>query len=268
MKKNLISDIERYIKEKGIPVFAAADADILNRTAPEGFRPMDFLPGAKSMLILAKPLPVSVFTPDNDPAYSFYTRAFTTYYNILNEAANGLSLMLESGGFDSLPVPSYSPLKYNGGEPRGLISFKHAAAAAGLGKIGKNTLFIHPEYGNVLRLGGVITTMKWPSVRPPAEFRKLCPEGCALCVQACPVGALKDGTIDKTACMTHCVRHVLMPPRFMMRFLGSMMRRSRIISNFIELFTLNFFEEYGIRCVKCLTACPHFPGRERGTSPE
>jgi epoxyqueuosine reductase len=261
MKKNLITDIEHYIKKKGIPVFAAANAGILNQTAPEGFRPMDYLPGAKSMLILAKPLPVAVFSPGNDPGYSFYTRSFTTYYNLMNETANEISLMLEVGGFSSLPVPSYSPLKFHQGEPWGLISFKHAAAAAGMGKIGKNTLFIHPEYGNVLRFGGVLTTMEWPSARP-AEFRKLCPEGCALCIQACPVGALEDGTIDKTVCMTHCIRHVMMPPRFMMRFLRSVMRRSRRMSSFMELFTLNFFEEYGIRCVKCLTSCPHFPGRE------
>jgi epoxyqueuosine reductase QueG len=263
MEKNVISRVERYVKEKSVPVFAAVDAEVLNQSAPEGFRPMDYLPEAKSMLILAKPLPASVFSTDNDPLYAFYTRAFTTYYHLMNEAASGISLMLEEAGFASLPVPSYSPLRFHRGEPRGVLSFKHAAAAAGLGKIGKNTLFIHPEYGNVLRFGGVLTSMKWPAGRP-AEFKRLCPEGCALCVHACPVGALRDGAIDKTACMTHCIRHVMMPPRFMMRFLSSIMRRSRMISGFMELFTLNFFEEYGIRCVKCLTACPHFPGREAG----
>ncbi|MBN1495762.1 MAG: epoxyqueuosine reductase [Spirochaetes bacterium] len=267
MKKNLMSDIERYIKSRDIPVFAAADAERLNQTAPEGFRPMDYLPGAKSVLLLAKPLPVSVFSSANDPGYSFYIRAFTSYYNLMNESANQISVMLESEGFASLPVPSYSPLTFYRGEPRGLISFKHAAEAAGLGRIGKNTLFIHPEYGNVLRFGGVLTTMKWPAVRSgQAGAGKSCPEGCTLCIQACPVGALKGGTIDKTACMTRCIKHVMMPPRFMMRFLGAVMRKSTKLTRFMELFTLNFFEEYGIRCVNCLTACPHFPGRKLNAS--
>lgn len=264
MKKNLIPDIERYIKSRDIPVFAAADAERLNKTAPEGFRPMDYLPDAKSVLILAKPLPVSVFSSANDPGYFFYTRAFTSYYNLMNEAANQISVMLEGEGFASLPIPSYSPLTFYRGEPRGLISFKHAAEAAGLGRIGKNMLFIHPEFGNVLRFGGVLSTMKWPSPRPgQTDAGKSCPDGCTLCIQACPVRALKDGAIDKMACMTHCIKHVMMPPRFMMRFLGTVMRKSTKLTRFMELLTLNFFEEYGIRCVNCLTACPHFPGRKR-----
>ncbi|MBN2160908.1 MAG: epoxyqueuosine reductase [Spirochaetes bacterium] len=259
MKKNLLSELKQYTQDRGIPILAAADAELLNKTAPEGFRPMDHLQGAKTVLVLAKPLPLSVYSVPDDKDYNFYVRAFTTSFNLMNDVANNLALMMEKEGYRSLPVPAYSPLRFHQGEPWGMLSFKHAAAAAGLGKIGKNTLFIHPEYGNVLRFGGVVTTMEWPTGKP-AEFKKLCPEGCALCVHACPVGALKNGTIDKTACMTRCIRHVMMPPRFMMRFFRAIMRKSRVLSRFMELFTLNFFEEYGIGCMACLTSCPHFPG--------
>lgn len=259
MKKNLAVELKKYVDERGIPLLGAASAELLNRTAPEGFRPRDYLPGAKTMLILAKPLPLSVLLVPDDHDYNFYVRAFTTSYNLMNDVANDLALMMEKEGYRSLPVPAYSPLKFHQGEPWGTMSFKHAAAAAGLGKIGKNTLFIHPEYGNILRFGGVLTEMDWPAGRP-AEFKNLCPEGCALCVHACPVGALKDGKIDKTACMTRCIRHVMMPPRIIMRLLRSVMRKSGKMSRLMEQLTLNFFEEYSIGCMACLTSCPHFPG--------
>jgi epoxyqueuosine reductase len=258
MQENLVDEIKSYLLTRGIPVIGAADAETLNRTAPEGFRPSDYLPGAKTMLVLGHPLPLSVFTVPNDRAYTSYTRAYMTAYALINEVASFICLKMESGGYPSMPIPSYSPIKFHDGEPWGILSFKHAAAAAGLGKIGKNTLLIHPQYGNVLRFGGVLTAMPWPS-GTPQEFEKLCPAGCKLCLEACPVGALRDGTIDKTACMTYCVNHVLMPPRFIMRILRPLMRKSNGFSRFISLFTFNFFEEYGIRCVQCLLACPYFP---------
>jgi epoxyqueuosine reductase len=262
MTKKLIREIEKTVRERGIPLLSIAGADSLNRKAPEGFRPMDYLPGARSMLILARPLPLSVFTVPDDRTYKFYIRSFTTYYNLMDAASNAIAMKLEQAGFPSLPIPSYSPLRFHGGEPRGLMSFKHAAEESGMGKIGRNTLLIHPEYGNVLRFGGVLTAMEWPA-GAAAAMKDPCPAGCSLCEKACPAGALGDGAINKTACMTRCISHVLMPPRPVMSFLGAIMRRSARLSRLMELFTLNFFENYGINCMACLLACPHFPGRKK-----
>jgi len=152
--------MDKIIKKAGefdIPVVAVADAERLNLTAPTGFRPGDYLSGARSVVILARQLPKSVFVSGNDPHYMFYTRAFADNYRRMNDAACTIATMLESEGFPSLAVPAYSPLKFYRGEPCGMISFKHAAAEAGIGKLGKNTIFIHPEHGNILRLGGLIT---------------------------------------------------------------------------------------------------------------
>jgi epoxyqueuosine reductase len=125
----------------------------------------------------------------------FYTRAFADNYRRMNDAACVIATMLESEGFPSLAVPAYSPLKFYRGEPCGMISFKHAAAEAGIGKLGKNTIFVHPEYGNILRLGGFITTAELPTGRPK-EYKNICPPSCNLCEKACPVGALSDGEIN------------------------------------------------------------------------
>jgi epoxyqueuosine reductase len=259
MRKSLINEVETYVQDRGIPILGAARADELNRRAPEGFRPQDMMPGAKSVLIFAKPLPQAVFQTPVNLDNMFYTRSAYTYYQLMDSVANSVCLMLEGEGFLSLPIPAYSPLRFVEGEPRGLMSLKHAAARAGIGKIGKNTLLIHPEAGNVLRLGGLITALEWP-VSEPAETDHICPDGCRRCEDACPVGALKDGEIDKVRCLGTCIKHTMLPPVWMLSFMKGIVGRSRMLTRFMELFSLNFFEIYGIGCAECLKACIHFPG--------
>ena len=262
MSVNRMNVIVKKAMEFDIPVVAVADAERLNSTAPAGFRPSDYLPGARSVVVFARQLPTSVFVPENDPHYMFYTRAFADNYRRMNDAGGTIASILESEGFASLPVPAYSPLKFHRGEPRGIISFKHAAAEAGIGKLGKNTIFIHPEYGNTLRLGGIITTAELPVGRPK-EYNKICPASCSLCEKACPVGALSDGEINITRCMTNCIGHTLLPPYPIQSVLRWMAGKSTHVSSFMEFFTTSMFENYGIRCMECLLVCPHFPDRKQ-----
>lgn len=270
MIEDLVNDIRKYFHQRDIPIISAASAEAYNNKAPEGFRPEEMLPGAKTIVIMAKPLPLSVFlAPKNNMIYSFYTSAYSSYYGIMNSAASTACLMMQDAGFPSLPIPSYSPLKFHEGEPRGLISLKHSAVAAGLGKMGKNTLLIHPEHGNILRLGGLLTTMEWPLDEPDEaqEYQKLCPEKCTNCIDACPVQALSHDGIDKTKCMGHCIKHTLMPPQWFLPYLRWGVKKSRFMTNLMELFTLSFFESYGVGCFECLRKCPHFPSVPRKTFP-
>ncbi|MDY6825411.1 MAG: hypothetical protein SWH68_16685 [Thermodesulfobacteriota bacterium] len=261
MTTAIVEDVQHYLRQKDIPVFGMADARSLSRKAPEGFRPDELLPGAGTVLVTARPLPLSVFqTSRNNGIYSFYTAAFHTYYQMMNEAMNALCVMIEAAGHAALPVPAYSPLRFHGGEPRGLISLKHAAVEAGLGKMGKNTLLIHPDKGNILRLGGLITTLEWPDYGAPQELPRICPEKCDLCRRACPVGALSDKGIDIMKCMGNCIDHTLMPPGWNLRMLRAVVKRSRLLTRFMDQLTLSFFGNYGVSCFACLKACPHFPG--------
>ena len=263
MSPTILADIGAALDRKDIPVFGVADAGLLNRTAPAGFRPEDVLPGARSVLIVARPLPLSIFqTPRNGRIYSFYSSAFHAYYQATNEAVNAVCLMIGYAGHTALPIPSYSPLKFHDGEPRGLVSLKHAAVAAGLGKMGKNTLLIHPREGNILRLGGLVTTLDLPA-DGPGDFPNLCPPGCRKCLEACPVGALSEKGIDKMQCMGNCIEHLLMPPRWFLSLLRWPVSKSRFLTDVIDLFALSFFQSYGISCFACLTACPFFPGNRR-----
>ena len=265
MDNDIINSVRQYIKKKNIPIIGAARAEALNQKAPPEFRPEDLLPGSKSILIYAKPLPGTVYlTPNttNNSFYTFYTRSYLTNYKIIDETSDTACYMLEEAGYPSLPIPSYSPLRFYKGEPRGYISLKHAAVEAGLGKMGKNTLLIHPERGNTLRLGGLLTTMKW-TYNEPAEYPELCPDGCDLCEKACPGNALNNGNIDIMRCLRYCVKHTMLPPKWLLPNMKWIVSKSRRISRFMELFSLSFFENYGIGCIACLEKCPHFPALKK-----
>jgi epoxyqueuosine reductase len=259
MSAGVIDNIQTYMDKKNI-IIGAASAEALNAAAPEGFRPKDLLPGAKTVLVLARPLPLAVFQVPGEKN-AFYQRSSYTHYLIMDQLANDVCLLLQQAGYRSLPVPSYSPLRFFEGEPRGIISLKHAAVYAGLGALGKNTLLIHPEHGNIMRLGALITEMEWPHYAAVAE-KSPCPENCRLCEKACPVGAFRDGKIDKMKCMGTSVGHILLPPGFMLPFMKRVVAGSRRMTKFMELTSLNFFETYGIHCFSCLKACIHFPANK------
>lgn len=63
---------------------------------------------------------------------------------------------------------------------------------AGLGVIGKNTLLLTPKYGNMVWLGGIITSA--PLAGDTMIEKKVCTDNCRICIDACPVQAL-DGSL-------------------------------------------------------------------------
>ncbi len=258
----IMEAIKERLASKEIPIFGIASAAKLDQKAPEGYRPCDVLEGARSVIILAKPLPLQVFLTKEDHLSKYYTMAFTSYYGILNEAAISLSLMFEDAGHLSMPLPSYSPVRYNQGKIRGVFSFKHAAVEAGIGKMGKHSLLIHPDKGTALRLGGLLTTLELtPDL--PGDFSKLCPDNCHKCEEACPVNAIDNGAIDQVNCMSNCINHSLIPPRFIASlFMKSPLGKSALSDKIMEIFTLSFVDNYGIKCFECLKVCPHFPGHK------
>ncbi len=261
MKDTALDSIRHYTMRHGL-LMGVARADTLNEKAPAGFRPEDLMQGARSVLVLAKPLSLGVFLADGT---MFYQRSAHSYYTLMDEAANMISSMIEKTGSRALPVPAYSPLRFQKGEPRGLISLKHVAAESGLGRLGRNTLLIHPEFGNIMRLGALVTDMDWPEYSAPLDFNP-CPKGCHACERLCPIGAIRDGSVDKVACLGKCVKHVLLPPSFMLPIIKYIVARSIVMTRFMELLSLNFFETYGIGCMECLKACIHFPGNRKGST--
>ncbi|MDR0271818.1 MAG: hypothetical protein LBI27_00675 [Clostridiales bacterium] len=114
------------------------------------------------------------------------------------------------------------------GRYRGTVSAKHCAVAAGLGRIGRNTLLTTPEYGNMIWLTTVLSE---------AEFEPdniltgtPCQPDCSVCKDNCPVNALGNPEMNQNACFAYA-------------------------------FHTEPGEEFTLKCHKCRTLCPNCLGK-------
>ncbi len=174
--------------------------------APAGHHPADILPGAKSVVVCARPIPAGVF---DGPATS-YQSVMDAVHRQLDLLATQMALFLEGEGGKAVPVPSDEPYRHWEAERsygRGDLSHKHAAQAAGLGKLGKNSLLIAPHFGNRLHLVSIATDI---ALAPdPIMDWEPCPEKCTLCIRACPAGAIGEGQqVDQALCRSVMIQRL------------------------------------------------------------
>lgn len=73
-----------------------------------------------------------------------------------------------------------------------------AAVLCGLGVKGKNGLLINRKYGSFCFIGEIVTDALLPFDTPDGGG---CLD-CGLCVEKCPGGALCDGAVDKSKCLS------------------------------------------------------------------
>jgi len=80
-----------------------------------------------------------------------------------------------------------------------------AAVRAGLGRIGRNTLFCAPDTGTFVLIHTFIVDAELEYGAPPEASEKVthCPPDCRLCIDACPTKAITaDCRVDPRRCLT------------------------------------------------------------------
>jgi epoxyqueuosine reductase QueG len=184
------AELKRFALSKGADLVGIAPVDRFEQ-APEGHGPKDILPGARAVVAIAKRIPNGVV--EAGPATSYHN-AMVTLHAQLDLIACEVAAYIERHGGLAVPVPSDEPYYHWEAENlygQGDLSHKHAAQAAGLGRLGKNSLLITPEFGNRVHLVSIVTSFE---LEPdPIVERELCPIRCTLCIEACPVGAIGEG---------------------------------------------------------------------------
>jgi len=142
---------------------------------------------------------------------------------------------MENKNIIAVPVGAISPtlIDKRTNRFRNIVSVKHAAVLAGLGYMGKNTLLITGEFGNMVWLAAVLVNIE---LEPDRIINKKCPEECFLCIESCPVNALKPDNLemDQRKCLEYA-------------------------------FHTNEGENFYFKCNKCRTVCPNCLGtKNRG----
>lgn len=240
----LTKKVKEYAMSLELEAFGVASAgDDLFLEAPEDRQPKNILEGAQSVIVTGKVMPKGAFKLKHHHNNVVH-RLYHSLYKYLDICATRISGYLENLGYYAIPIPSYVPMSYKGLEPWGIISLKHAALAAGLGEIAKNGLFIHPQFGTLLRLSAVITTAE---LTPNEKFEGQICRDCNLCIENCTARAFdKDGKFQKLMCLREVVKHGI--PVFH--------PYDKLFIKNLELVTNTTYIEYALGCTKCLEVCP------------
>lgn len=200
--EKLRSEIEKVMFAAGCDLVGVANVERFTK-APEGRRPKDILPTARSVIVGAVHIIDSVCDDLPETRYE-YTNQFYVLNGTLGSASTKVARFLEDLGCRAIPIPAAYP-RINK-ELMGIFSHRHAAVLAGLGEFGLSNLMITPHFGARVRLVSIITEAR---LEPDQLYEKsLCREQqkeCGkACVACCPVEALSlDGKINKDLCLRY-----------------------------------------------------------------
>ncbi len=192
---------ELAVERLGVDLLGVAPVARLEG-GPEGGRPTDYLPNAKSVVVCADKIPdaaIEVAGHYEEPGKTLGPYMWYGYVVLnweLSSAVRRLVRFLETKGFKALPFPPTGLLYKHG--TRGDISHRHAAVAAGLGEFGFSGLLLTPEFGPGQRLVSIITDAPLQA-SPMYNGPKLCrPDACGYaCIKACPTTAM-SGKVSLT----------------------------------------------------------------------
>jgi epoxyqueuosine reductase QueG len=146
------------------------------------------------------------------------TFTYFHHYRSVNAFLDQLTLRglvyIQRQGFNAVAVPASQTVNDGAGPYRGVFPHKTAAVRAGLGRIGKNGLFLHRLYGPRVRIATILTDMELPFAQPLQDPG--C-GSCRRCVDACPAlaltggewheGAEREELVDAKACSEYMNRH-------------------------------------------------------------
>lgn len=194
-------DVKEQIREivlsYGADLCGFANIDRFDN-APSGFKPTDIYCNCKSVISYAVALPQGLTKINPRLIYGHFNNMSCPEADII--AFKSSKKIEDNFRCIAIPIPCDSPYEYwdaENMEGRGLLSMKHMAVQAGLGSIGKSSLFLNKQYGNMITLGALLTNLDLPS-DPLSE--RLCIDSCHRCIDACPVKAIKNGKVNQKSC--------------------------------------------------------------------
>ena len=147
--------------------------------------------------------------PIRSPARSVANLEFHHTGDHVNEVARKLVATLEEKGVRAIAPSMGFPMEMEQFPGKiWVVSHKPIAVAAGLGQMGIHRNVIHPQFGNFILLGTILTDVEVTEQDQPIDYNP-CLE-CKLCVAACPVGAISpEGEFNFSSCYTHNYREFM-----------------------------------------------------------
>ena len=173
---------------------------------------LKLLPAARSIVVVGMevwPEFLDLTTPERTAGAAnlndLYNRHIEYLRGRLARAVYDVALASRKAGLKALPLVAQGPA-VDGRFLEAIISYKHAAAAAGLGNIGMSSLLVTQKFGPRVNFAVCLTEAVLKSTVDDSQ--KNC-RFCNVCIVKCPAHALawpKNGeiyAINKFACRTY-----------------------------------------------------------------
>ncbi len=182
------------------------------KTTTLGKAALKLLPSARSIVVVAMeiyPEFLELTSPERTMGSANLNDLYRRHTDILAGRLTGAvyNIARESrkAGLKAMPLPAEGPC-VDGRFLEAIISYKHAAEAAGLGKIGMSSLLVTPQFGPRIRLALCLTeaSLKSTANGDPGACRY-----CNVCIAKCPAHALgrpekgEPYAFNRFACRTY-----------------------------------------------------------------
>ena len=189
--------IKELVLKHGADLFGIAPVGRFDG-APKGFHPSSIYSRTESVIVFAVKLPSeTLFAESPIP----FTHVNTLAMQRVDAITYAISTDLDRAGIKNVLIPTDDPYEYwdpDKQEGRAILSLRHAAMLAGLGKLGRNSLLINKDYGSMIQIGALLTDKK---IEPdPLADYQACPPKCRICLDSCPQKALTGESVIQKLC--------------------------------------------------------------------
>lgn len=139
-----------------------------------------------SVSIVVRLSPAIVDEITDEPTHTYFNH-YRSVNALIDQLLLKAGLFLQKHGYRYITIAASQSVNKDGWNYRGRYSHKEAARLAGLGSIGKNSMFFHKDFGCSVRLGTLFTDCEFEL---PQEIMTCCCGECHLCRDACPANAI------------------------------------------------------------------------------
>jgi epoxyqueuosine reductase len=189
--------IKELVKGLGADLCGLAPVERF-KDAPKGFHPTDIYKDCRTVIVFAKRVPKESLFATSCIPYTFVNEMVTRK---TDELTVEICRRLEKLNIGAVPIPSDDPYEHweqDNQYGQAILSLRHAGYLAGLGVLGKNSLLINKELGNMIQIGAVLVNIELEGEQMASY--EVCPENCQLCLENCPQNALDGITVNQKLC--------------------------------------------------------------------